>query len=123
MAAIMTPSGEQTGDSAGTHAPRNAHERAFDALTRIAGFVCDSPIGAIVLDDGNRPRLASTHGLNATPDSVLSFCAALPAGTQEIFDLLASERLRGDALVAQPPGVRGCARVVLNGTAGLSIGS
>jgi diguanylate cyclase (GGDEF)-like protein len=123
MAAILTPSGEKTGDSAGTHVPRNAHERAFDALTRIAGFVCDAPIAAIVLDDGGRPRLASTHGLDATPESVLSFCAALPAGTQEIYDTLASERLREHLLVAQPPNVRGCARVVLNSSAGLSIGS
>ena len=116
-------SGEQAGETAETRTPRHAQERAFDALTRIAAYVCDAPIAAIVLDDGGAMRLASMHGLSAARDSVLSFCVALSADFDEIYDALASERLRGHVLVAQPPCVRGCTKVELTTMSGLSIGS
>ena len=123
MDAIITPPGEQTGESADTRAPRHAHERAFDALTRIASYVCDAPIAAIVLDDGGRLRLASMHGLSVAHDSMLSFCAAISADFDEIYDTLASDRLRGHVLVAQPPCIRGCTKVELKTAAGYGIGS
>jgi diguanylate cyclase (GGDEF)-like protein len=123
MDAIITPPGEQTGESANTRIPSDAHERAFDALTRIAGYVCDAPFAAIVLDDGGRMRVASMHGLSVAHDSVLSFCAAVSADFDEIYDTLASERLRGHVLVAQPPCIRGFSKVELKTAAGHSIGA
>ena len=123
MAAIITPSGGQTGESADPRIIRHANERAFDALTRIAGYLCDVPIAAMVLDDGGSLHLASMHGLSNAQEAVLSFCAALSAGTEEVYDTLASERLREHPLVAQPPSVRGCAKVVLRNSTGLTIGA
>ena len=123
MNAIITPPGEQRDASIDEGVPRQAHERAFDALTRIAGYVCDAPIAAIVVDEGGRMRVASMHGLDGAHDSVLSFCAAVSVDFEEIYDTLASDRLRGHMLVARPPCIRGYTKVELKTTAGHSIGS
>jgi len=116
-----TPPGADP-ERADSRVPSHAQERVFDALTRIAGYLCDAPMAAIVLDEAGGRRVASVHGLSAERAAVLAFCGARPEGVDEVHDTLLDERLRVQALVSRPPGIRSCASVTLANSAGRRIG-
>jgi len=85
-------------------------EAEFDALTKIASMVCDTPISLISLIDSERQWFKSNCGLpfvDETPRDV-AFCshAILNDGIFEIPDTLLDERFFDNPLVIGVPNIR-----------------
>jgi PAS domain S-box-containing protein len=84
-------------------------ERAYDDITEIASFICDTPIALISLVDEKRQWFKSEHGLGAreTPRSE-SFCAhTIPTAEMLIVeDASLDVRFRENPLVLGDPSIR-----------------
>jgi len=101
-------------------------EGAFDDLTRLAAYICDTPNAVISLVDANRQWFKARVGLQAreTPRNV-SFCghAILHRDCFIIEDALFDERFADNPLVLNEPFVRFYAGMPLWSPEGFAIGT
>ena len=102
-------------------------ETAFADLARAAADVCDTPMVAISIVDGDRSLFRSTlgAGIDATVRDV-SFCDHAIRHPRELLiveDAAADPRFAGDPLVTGRPGIRFCAGAPLTLPSGRAIGA
>lgn len=84
-------------------------EEGFDALTRLAANVCETPIALVSLIDGSRLWFKSTYGLTQRSiDSEGSFCCEVANSkrTLEVSDPRLDPRFANNALVTGNLGIR-----------------
>src|SRR2546425_7212853 len=101
-------------------------EEAFDDLTRLAAYVCQTPAALISLVDANRQWFKARVGIQAreTPRNI-SFCghAVMHKGCFIIEDALFDERFADNPLVINEPFVRFYAGMPLLSPEGFAIGT
>ncbi len=102
-------------------------EEVFDAITRLAAQICNTPIALISLVDQERQWFKSNHGLpslSETPRDV-SFCAHSIAGDalMEVPDAARDERFRSNPLVTGEPKIRFYAGFPLDDGLGHKLGT
>ncbi|MES2766178.1 MAG: GAF domain-containing protein [Bacteroidota bacterium] len=101
-------------------------EREFDALTKLASFICGTPISLISLVDEKRQWFKSRVGLEApeTPREI-SFCqyAIRGDGVFEIPNTLEDERFVENPLVTGNPNIRFYAGSPLVNSDGFKLGT
>ena len=81
----------------------------YDALTKLAAYICGSPIALISLVDDHRQWFLSKQGMETgqTPKNI-SFCRYTIQRDEvfEVTDALLDERFNGNPLVTGPPHIR-----------------
>jgi diguanylate cyclase (GGDEF)-like protein len=101
-------------------------EDDYDNLTRLAAFVCNTPIALITLVDQERQWFKSSFGmdLKETPRA-LSFCTYALRAQQLLIvpDARLDERFAGNPFVASEPGIRFYAGMPIAGPEGHSLGT
>ncbi len=84
-------------------------EQSYDDVTKLAAFICDTPISLVSLVDEDRQWFKSERGLGAreTPRSQ-SFCANTLADAQTLIvnDAWTDVRFKDNPLVVGDPGIR-----------------
>lgn len=103
-----------------------AVEPAFEDITRIASYVCQTPISVISLVDQDRQWFKSAVGLGARETPVeQSICAhaLLEQNYLEVPDTTLDPRFRNNPLVAGDPHLRFYAGAVLRTPDGLPLGT
>ena len=84
-------------------------EQAFDDLTLLASYVCETPIALITLVDADRQWFKSKIGISATETSrSVSFCshAIQQTGLYIVADAATHERFRENPFVTGDPNIR-----------------
>ncbi|MDW3211903.1 MAG: PAS domain S-box protein [Reichenbachiella sp.] len=102
-------------------------EQSFDDITKIAAFICESPISLVSLIDKDRQWFKSRHGLDVseTPRD-LAYCAHAihtPEDILEVPDAFKDERFHDNPLATGDPHVRFYAGAPLVSSGGYSLGT
>lgn len=102
-------------------------EQAFDDLSRLAAFICATPVGLVSLVDEHRQWFKSKVGISVceTPRD-RAFCAHAILNPDELLlvpDAKADPRFADNPLVTGSPGVRFYAGVPLKTSDGLPVGT
>ena len=101
-------------------------EPAFDDITRIASYVCQTPVSVVTLIDEGRQWFKSEVGLGVRETPLnQSICAhaILEHSFLEVPDTTADPRFANNPLVAGPPHLRFYAGALLRTPDGLPIGT
>ncbi len=103
-----------------------APEEAFENITRLAAYICSTPIALVSLVDAERQWFKSKVGIDATqvPRDV-GFCAhtILQTGVLIVPDALADRRFATNPLVTSEPYIRFYAGVPLIAASGHALGT
>lgn len=103
-----------------------AAEKSFDDLTRLATYICKTPMAAITLVDSDRQWFKSRIAISAQETSRdVSFCAhaILQNRTLVVPDALADDRFLDNPLVTGEPHVRFYAGSPLTTVGGYRLGA
>lgn len=101
-------------------------EESFDDLTRLAAYVCHTPIALITLIDAHRQWFKSRVGITfAETSRDVSFCAHAiqQPGSLVVRDALDDKRFRDNPLVRSDPYIRFYAGAPLTTVEGFNLGT
>lgn len=101
-------------------------EESFNDLTRLAAYICNTPIALISLVDAHRQWFKSRVGISAQETSRdISFCthAIMQDGPFVVRDALDDERFRNNPMVVADPRIRFYAGSPLMSPEGFKIGT
>ena len=101
-------------------------EEEFDSITKLASYICQTPIALISLIDADRQWFKSKIGLEATETNLeVSFCqhAIKDDALFEIPNALNDERFKNNPLVVGAPDVRFYAGTPLKSSSGFNVGT
>lgn len=101
-------------------------EKSFDNLTRLATYICKTPMAAITLVDSDRQWFKSKVAISESETSRdVSFCARaiLQSGTFIIPDAMEDERFKENPFVTSEPHIRFYAGSPLTTSEGYKLGA